>query len=437
MTAVRTVCVRACVRARRSTMDGSTAVVLISAAMFLGSFCLGLIPLLVKLSESWRNPIKALLISLCPRKFRAKTASEISSFLRVLDDLRRKKLQFVSLLGAGLLCGTALAVIIPEGVELLEDAWGGLLVSQSSSSSLCGVCMIPPDTVAHRLDRANCSCPSPGPAPPCTRAESRENSSGLGPSAGTGSGRGVPPHFFIGVSLVVGFILMFIVDQISSYCSVHGKLIPNQASRMKVAMPASVQTFGSVPAVYTYVTDSALSVTADPRTGMSSSTSITATLGLVIHAAADGVALGAAAASSQITVQVIVFFAVILHKAPAAFGLVSFLMHAGLERRQIQTHLLAFSVAAPLLAISTYFILSATGGSSQHRLGATGIGMLFSAGTFLYVATVHVLPEISSRGHHHSGTGPYPQGGLGVLESLTLIAGAGLPVLLALGLHDG
>lgn len=37
----------------------------------------------------------------------------------------QQKLQLVSLLGAGLLCGTALAVIIPEGVELLQDAWRG------------------------------------------------------------------------------------------------------------------------------------------------------------------------------------------------------------------------------------------------------------------------------------------------------------------------
>uniref|UniRef100_A0A3B1J059 Zinc transporter ZIP9 n=1 Tax=Astyanax mexicanus TaxID=7994 RepID=A0A3B1J059_ASTMX len=152
---------------------------------------------------------------------------------------------------------------------------------------------------------------------------------------------------------------------------------------------------------------------------------------------ADGVALGAAVASSQASVQVIVFFAVILHKAPAAFGLVSFLMHAGLEKSTIQKHLLAFSAAAPVLAISTYFILS------THRLSATGIGMLVSAGTFLYVATVHVLPEVNSRGqqrtshfHHHAGPGPYQQRGLSVPESITLITGAALPVLLALGLPD-
>ena len=42
--------------------------------------------------------------------------------------------------------------------------------------------------------------------------------------------------------------------------------------------------------------------------------SITATLGLVVHAAADGVALGAAATTSQTHVEMIVFIAIMLHK---------------------------------------------------------------------------------------------------------------------------
>ncbi|KAL2083277.1 hypothetical protein ACEWY4_021050 [Coilia grayii] len=304
-------------------MDGAIAIIFISLAMFVGCFILGMIPVLIQLSE--------------------------------------QKLRFVSVFGAGLLCGTALAVIIPEGVELMEDSWKASI---------------------------------------CFNASVSENLSEAASAPDLPTRTGLPPNFLIGVSLVIGFTLMFVVDQIGSYCSIH-----------------------------------------DPQTGMSNSTSVTATLGLVIHAAADGVALGAAVASSQVSVQVIVFFAVILHKAPAAFGLVSFLMHAGLHKKQVQIHLLAFSAAAPILAITTYFILHATGGASQPS--AVGIGMLFSAGTFLYVAMVHVLPEINNRGHHHSsdlhqhsGTPAYQQGGLGILESLLLIIGTALPVLLALGLHD-
>ncbi|MCI4376710.1 hypothetical protein PGIGA_G00191520 [Pangasianodon gigas] len=304
-------------------MDGALAVVLISVAMFVGCFLLGLIPLLINFSQ--------------------------------------QKQKFITVLGAGLLCGTALAIIIPEGVELLEG---------SSRDSFCSIVT--------------------------TKLNASDSNSTLKPS----TEKGLRPHVFIGASLVLGFTLMFVVDQIADYCSAR--------------------------------------VSQSVYTG-----STTATLGLLIHAAADGMALGAAVASSQVSVQVIVFFAVILHKAPAAFGLVSFLMHAGLDRSTIQKHLLAFSCAAPLTAISTYFILIATGGSSEHRLGATGIGMLVSAGTFLYVATVHVLPEINSRGqqrashvHHHPETGAYHHTGLGLMESITLVAGAGLPVLLALGLPD-
>ena len=77
--------------------------------------------------------------------------------------------------------------------------------------------------------------------------------------------------------------------------------------------------------------------------------------------------------------------------------------------------------------------------------------MLFSGGTFLYVATVHILPEVSSssssssqtvselqRGGHGRAEGPQQQHRqpLGLLQSITLIVGVGLPVALALGLKD-
>uniref|UniRef100_UPI0037E9451D zinc transporter ZIP9 isoform X1 n=1 Tax=Semicossyphus pulcher TaxID=241346 RepID=UPI0037E9451D len=330
-------------------MEGGLTITFISVAMFLGCFLLGFIPLLFRLSE--------------------------------------KSLQFVSILGAGLLCGTALAIVIPEGVGLLEESW---------------------------------------------RASSSDVSSGLNTSVKnvTSTERGPPPRFFIGVALTFGFTLMFVVDQIGSFCSMRGKLAD------------FLSQLQNSTSVFVFITTMCL--ISDQTTRLHNSVGITATLGLVIHAAADGFALGAAVATGQVSVQVIVFFAVILHKAPAAFGLVSFLMHAGLEKKYIQGHLLAFSAAAPVVAIATYFILHASGSSSQNQLSATGIGMLFSAGTFLYVATVHVLPEISSSrtGQHpndlqqHTGAEVHQHRHLGLLESLTLILGLGLPVVLALGLHD-
>jgi len=141
----------------------------------------------------------------------------------------------------------------------------------------------------------------------------------------------------------------------------------------------------------------------------------TLTLGLVVHAAgnqtffflgssklvffaADGVALGAAATTSHQDVEIIVFLAIMLHKAPAAFGLVTFLLHEKVDRQQIRKHLALFSLSAPLLTILTYFGIGQEQKETLNSVNATGIAMLFSAGTFLYVATVHVLPELTQGG---------------------------------------
>lgn len=52
-------------------------------------------------------------------------------------------------------------------------------------------------------------------------------------------------------------------------------------------------------------------------------------------------------------------------------------------------------------------------------MNGTGIAMLFSGGTFLYVSTVHVLPEVS-----HSNTGLSKQ------DVVCLLLGAAVPLLL-------
>ncbi|XP_027426015.1 zinc transporter ZIP9 isoform X4 [Zalophus californianus] len=170
----------------------------------------------------------------------------------------------------------------------------------------------------------------------------------------------------------------------------------------------------------------------DPETARPSNSKITTTLGLVVHAAADGVALGAAASTSQTSVQLIVFVAIMLHKAPAAFGLVSFLMHAGLERNRIRKHLLVFALAAPVMSMVTYLGLSKSSKEALSEVNATGVAMLFSAGTFLYVATVHVLPEVGGMAHSHRSD---PTGGRGLsrLEVAALVLGCLIPLILSVG----
>jgi solute carrier family 39 (zinc transporter), member 9 len=101
----------------------------------------------------------------------------------------------------------------------------------------------------------------------------------------------------------------------------------------------------------------------------------------------------------QTHLEFVLFLAILLHKAPTAFGLVSFLLQRGLSKRKILQHLSkycvdigVFAVATPLSAVFTYLIVNGIG--FQNVSGNTGILLLFSGGTFLYVATMHILPEV-------------------------------------------
>ena len=96
------------------------------------------------------------------------------------------------------------------------------------------------------------------------------------------------------------------------------------------------------------------------------------------------------------------------------------------------------ALSAPLAALATYCCLNWSSGSSQSldTYTATGIAMLFSAGTFLYVATVHVLPEVTNVGHSHSGgNGKSQSGGFSAIELGLLVVGSLLPLVLTLGHH--
>jgi zinc transporter 9 len=128
--------------------------------------------------------------------------------------------------------------------------------------------------------------------------------------------------------------------------------------------------------------------------------SLSATIGLVIHASVDGLALGASVTSSTET-GLIVFAAIMLHKGPTAFGLASFLAHIGTEQARSRLYLLLFALTSPLVAILAFHTLRDSALASDANVG---LALLFSAGTFLYVATVDVLPEVHS--HDHKGESP-------------------------------
>ncbi len=111
-------------------------------------------------------------------------------------------------------------------------------------------------------------------------------------------------------------------------------------------------------------------------------------LGLSLHSAADGLAIGSAAAGSTEAVTALVALAVLIHKVPAAFSLGVFSMHERENRNDSVRDIVMFSLATPVMILVSFYTLQ---GMDEHLIA---LSMLFAAGTFLYVATVDTLPDI-------------------------------------------
>lgn len=185
-----------------------------------------------------------------------------------------------------------------------------------------------------------------------------------------------PPTFYIGLSLIMGFILMFLIDK-----------LPRHAVDITAAPPPRHISLDNLSQARASNSDEESesflqSLTPTPK----QSRSLATTTGLVIHAAADGIAMGASASTSNTKLGFIIFLAIMVHKAPAAFGLTSVLLKQGLSKRAARGHLIIFSLAAPFGALTTWLLVNILGGSHiEDARGQwwTGMLLLFSAGTFL------------------------------------------------------
>lgn len=278
----------------------------------------------------------------------ATRSSFLAGALPLSMSLSQSQLRLISSVGIGILVGTSLIVIIPEGIEAISDA------SMSAG---------------HPNVRRGLPALEPRVEDPATK---------------TPSGNKPPelvPTFYVGLALILGFVLMFLIDR-----------LPRHASENLQAPPAprhiSLSNLGGTagPADEEETEGFLGSMTPTPK----QSKSLATTVGLVIHAAADGIAMGASATSSDMQLGLIIFIAIMVHKAPAAFGLTSILLKQGLSKRAARGHLIVFSLAAPVGAWATYILVKLVGGSAVGSDGEshlsqwwTGMLLLFSGGTFL------------------------------------------------------
>ncbi|KAK5697068.1 hypothetical protein LTS12_028546, partial [Elasticomyces elasticus] len=260
----------------------------------------------------------------------------------------------------GVLVGTSLIVIIPEGVDTLYStqlhSGHNKDVSSRAAVDIYGKRDHPvmtattnpnaEDPVLPLSDSVPGLLPTPKSAIYVTRDEQldlherKEETSQ--DKASEDHDEGSSPHAWIGVALVSGFVLMYLIDKLPEFASTSKQQRPPYHISLDNLGSGLRRT--SSPSREGGLLDSATS----PRHSHSFAT----TTGLVIHAAADGIALGAS--SSDAGLSFIIFLAIMVHKAPASFGLTSVLLKQGLSSRAARAHLLVFSMAAPIGALATF-----------------------------------------------------------------------------------
>uniref|UniRef100_A0A5S6QYX9 Zinc transporter ZIP9 n=1 Tax=Trichuris muris TaxID=70415 RepID=A0A5S6QYX9_TRIMR len=323
-------------------------ILLLSACMFFASFLVGMAPTIITISE--------------------------------------KRTKTLGAFGAGLLVGTALGIILPEGIHEIYAVHGEMHsrhVEIEKSPTTISSDVVGQQLVTRTIDAMALSSRSKRSHDKDERMEGNEVNRCEEYLHLALEGK----NKLIGTALVSGFLFMLLIDFITEQGG-HGterEILQCQRHRGWVA-----------------------------------------TVGLIVHSATDGIAVGAASFAHS-SVTVIVFFAVLLHKAPAAFGLSVYLLNNGLEISRVRNHLIAFSSAAPLAMLLTFFFVNQTQSISGAGASSDTIGilLLLSAGSFLYVATVHILPSVPL---HSQASTSLIRRWLS-LELLCLFIGSAIPLL--------
>ena len=242
------------------------------------------------------------------------------------------------------------------------------------------------------------------------------------------------PTWQIGLSLMAGFALMVALDLLATHHHHHGSDSEHECSSKDVQHGGRRNE-----------EEGDSDQPSEERTRRSSNDRMAAAWGLLLHAVMDGVALGVACVSASLNsegageedyrISNIMLIAIMLHKAPAAFGLTTMVsptptemdapqgnqshgtgrqvcsfgnMLIKLRDKTLLRSILLFSAAAPVGSVVAYFLvwLFASDSSGYFSQQWLAHAFLFAAGTFLHVATTHALPEAFAEGHGNSGNAP-------------------------------
>lgn len=213
--------------------------------------------------------------------------SFISGILPLKLSISTHYLRYLSLLAMGVLVGTAMLIILPEGIEMLST--------------------------------------------------STQNISG-----------------FVGFPILMGFVTMFIIDNVFS----NNK---SSSSNPKGQTSLYESIFGS-----------------------------SLTIGFIFHGIVDGISLGSSFAGGA-AIPLLIFTAIIIHKIPTSFSLSTILYLEGIPDSKLFWHIFLFALLSPIATWITYMIVSLLKANLDV---VVGILFLFSAGNFLFVVS-HVMSEFT------------------------------------------
>jgi len=235
----------------------------------------------------------------------------------------------LSAVGTGLLLGAALGIIIPEGVETTAAAYAGNEFPTSK----------------------------------------------------------------IALSLLVGFILMLVVEQsVASHAqgpsnALGAKIIQSRSDVQFDADVDDIELGASPRAAEFSPAERSRSMTS--REGRKEAVPLT--VGLFIHGLADGLALGVSALSDSQAehtseLSLVVFMAILIHKAPTTIAFTTSLLSTPLPRSEIKKYIAVFASSTPLGALASYALFYILGAGTAGDM--SGLALLVSGGSFMYVATV-------------------------------------------------
>lgn len=120
-------------------------------------------------------------------------------------------------------------------------------------------------------------------------------------------------------------------------------------------------------------------------------TSVSAFIGLSIHACVDGLVLATTLIADP-NIGFVALGGMCLHKFVELFSLSSTFHLSDKTKKQIIAYLTIFTLITPVAALFSFLVLNGV-----EVDGKVGIPLAFSAGTFMYVALCNMMPEAFHR----------------------------------------